>query len=397
MKLFSRLSLVFIAAIILGCLGTSLAAAETNLPVWALGPFIRPDEAMPLIKPDTNSVFDCPMRKKPVHWEARHTFNPASVVRDGKLYLLYRAEDDSSKAGIGSFTTRLGLAVSEDGIHFVKEPAPVFYPADDSQKDWEWTGGCEDPRITEGLDGTYYLTYSQYTGLQPNGRKWRVGLASSKDLHHWTKYGSPFTGTKYENDHGGNLDGVITGGVQTKSAAIVNEVKDGRLVAAKINGKYWMYFGESTVNLANSDDLIHWVPVEGKDGKPLQVLRTRRGFFDSNLNEIGPSPLLTSNGIVVFYNGKNSDPHYGGDPELSKGVYTGGQALFAADDPTKLITRLDHPFIKPELYWEKSGQYAQGTTFTEGLSLFHEKWFLYYGCADTFVGVAVCPATISTK
>ena len=91
------------------------------------------------------------------------------------------------------------------------------------------------------------------------------------------------------------------------------------------------------------------------------------------------------------------DPKNGGDPDLSKGVYTGGQALFAADDPTKLITRLDHPFIKPELNWEKSGQYAQGTTFIEGLSLFQEKWFLYYGCADTFVGVAVCPATISTK
>lgn len=379
------------------CLAPWLAAADTHLPTWALGPFVRPDQALPVIQPDTNSVFDCPMRKMPVHWESQHTFNPASVVRAGRIYLLYRAEDDSSQAGIGTFTTRMGLAVSADGIHFTKEPTPVFYPAADNQKDWEWTGGCEDPRLTEGVDGTYYLTYSQYTGLQPTGRKWRLGLASSKDLHVWTKYGSPFTGTQHENDHGGDMGGVIMGGVQTKSAAIVNEVKNGRLVAARINGKYWMYFGENTVNLASSDDLIHWVPVAGKDGKPLPVMRTRRGFLDSNLSEIGPSPLLTSQGILVFYNGKNSDPKNGGDPELSQGVYTGGQALFAAADPTKLISRLDHPFIKPELAWEKSGQYAQGTTFIEGLSLFQGNWFLYYGCADTFVGVAVCPATLATK
>jgi len=369
--------LIVSTSILVSCLATSLAAAETNLPVWALGPFARPDQATPVISPDTNSVFDCPMRKKLVHWETRHTFNPASVVRDGKIYLLYRAEDNSSKGGIGSFTSRLGLATSEDGIHFVKEPAPVFYPADDNQKDWEWTGGCEDPRITEGPDGTYYLTYTQYTG-----RKWRLGLAISKDLHAWTKYGSPFTGSKYEDNHG----------IERKSAAIVNEVKNGRLVAAKINGKYWMYFGEGSVNLANSDDLIHWIPVESKDGKPLRVMQTRRGFLDSTLDEIGPSPLLTSKGIIVFYNAKNSDPKNGGDPELSKGVYTGGQALFDATDPAKLIARLAHPFIKPELAWEKSGQYVQGTTFIEGLSLFQGKWFLYYGCADTFVGVAIAPA-----
>jgi hypothetical protein len=39
--------------------------------------------------------------------------------------------------------------------------------------------------------------------------------------------------------------------------------------------------------------------------------------------------------------------------------------------------------------WEASGQYASGTTFIEGLVLFQNKWFLYYGCADTFVGVTI--------
>jgi predicted GH43/DUF377 family glycosyl hydrolase len=36
-----------------------------------------------------------------------------------------------------------------------------------------------------------------------------------------------------------------------------------------------------------------------------------------------------------------------------------------------------------------SGQYAAGTTFAEGLVYYNQKWFLYYGTADSFVGVAV--------
>jgi predicted GH43/DUF377 family glycosyl hydrolase len=161
----------------------------------------------------------------------------------------------------------------------------------------------------------------------------------------------------------------------------VQELKDGHLVAAKINGKYWMYVGEHSVTLASSDDLIHWV-------NGTTVMTTRPGFADSGLDEVGPAALLTEKGIVLFYNGKNGK---GGDPQLPGGVYTGMQALFDAKDPGKLIGRMDHPFIKPELPWEKSGQYKQGTTFIEGLVFFKYQWFLYYGCADTFVGVATAP------
>ncbi len=44
--------------------------------------------------------------------------------------------------------------------------------------------------------------------------------------------------------------------------------------------------------------------------------------------------------------------------------------------------------MKPELPSEKTGQYEAGTVFTEGLVRFKGKWFLYYGAADSFVGVA---------
>ena len=42
----------------------------------------------------------------------------------------------------------------------------------------------------------------------------------------------------------------------------------------------------------------------------------------------------------------------------------------------------------PVMPYEKTGQYAAGTTFAEGLVYFHDQWFLYYGCADSLVAVA---------
>ena len=58
-------------------------------------------------------------------------------------------------------------------------------------------------------------------------------------------------------------------------------------------------------------------------------------------------------------------------------------------DPAKLIDRLDKPFYIPESDFEKSGQYPAGTVFIEGLVFHNQKWFLYYGCADSRVAVAV--------
>ena len=53
----------------------------------------------------------------------------------------------------------------------------------------------------------------------------------------------------------------------------------------------------------------------------------------------------------------------------------------------RCLDRTDKPFIKPELPFEKSGQYKDGTTFLEGLVLFNNIWYLYYGTADSMVGV----------
>jgi beta-1,2-mannosidase len=367
-----------------------------------LGPFTRPENAQPVITARPESVFTDPILGKPVHWEALHTFNPAAIVRDGKIYVLYRAEDDSGTMQIGMHTSRLGLAVSADGVHFTRDATPVFYPAKDSEQAREWPGGTEDPRIVESPDGRYVITYTQW-----NRVTYRVGIATSSDLHTWTKHGPAFGMGKYA-------------GLKYKSAGIVTEcVTKGRCIAAKFDGHYWMYWGEGEIHLATSDDLVHWMPVEGTDGRPKVLMRARPGRFDSGLPEVGPPPVLTKYGIVLVYNGKNAtgvngknttgaiDKNVAGadsknvagaegknsdasrDPTLAAGTYSVGQAVFEPTDPAKLMARPETPFFQPNLPWERSGQYAAGTTFAEGLVWFHERWWLYYGCADSRVGVAM--------
>ena len=90
-------------------------AQSTQKRDWTLGPFVRPVDA-PIIEPNPKPVFTDPITNKPVRWEALHTFNPGAIVRQGKVYVLYRAEDDSGTMAIGMHTSRLGLAV-ERGRH----------------------------------------------------------------------------------------------------------------------------------------------------------------------------------------------------------------------------------------------------------------------------------------
>ncbi|HAH36629.1 MULTISPECIES: glycoside hydrolase family 130 protein [unclassified Algoriphagus] len=339
---------------------------------WILGPFFRPNDAVPIISPDPESTFLDPMSQRTVFWESMATFNPAAIVKDGKILVLYRAEEKLGEKEIGGHTSRIGMAISSDGINFERKSDPIFFPGNDNQKEFEWTGGTEDPRIVETEDGLYVLTYTQWNRDVP-----RLAVAISKDLYNWEKKGPIFINWKVGKYHN----------VESKSGAIVTKLVDGKLVAAKINGKYWMYYGVPHIWLASSEDLINWTPVENHEGNRVPVLSPRPGYFDSWLVEAGPPPILTEDGIVVLYNAGNSQAV--GVKNLGNRVYTGGQALFDANEPWKLVDRTDEPFIQPELPFEKSGQYPEGTTFLEGLVYFQGAWYLYYGTADSMVGVVV--------
>jgi predicted GH43/DUF377 family glycosyl hydrolase len=265
------------------------------------------------------------------------------------------------------------LAVSDDGIHFKRRKKPVLFPSKDEFSKYDNPGGCEDPRIVERADGTYVLAYTAW-----NRDVARLSIASSKDLIHWKKHGPAFASAfqgKYVN-------------IWSKSGSIVTQMKNGKIVAAKIKGKYWMYWGEKGINLATSEDLINWTPVVEKNGSLKFAINIRTGKFDSDLTEPGPPALLTSKGILLLYNGKNALGE-NTDKNLPAETYSGGQVLFDRNDPTMVLARTDTYFIKPDLPHEMRGQYKAGTTFIEGLVYFHRKWFLYYGTADSMVGVAV--------
>nr|WP_299171458.1 glycoside hydrolase family 130 protein [uncultured Allomuricauda sp.] len=348
----------------------SFCSAQEMEKSWMMGPFKRATDTKPIIQKDVSSFFTDPIKNENVFWESMATFNPAAIVKDNMIHVFYRAEEKLGEKEIGGHTSRIGLAVSKDGISYSKKKFPVFYPTVDDQKKNEWPGGVEDPRLVETKEGLYVLTYTQWNRQVP-----RLAVATSNDLVHWKKHGPVFKNHKegkYQNK-------------ETKSGAIVTQLDNGKLVAAKINGKYWMYYGVPHVWLASSENLIDWTPIETYEGSLAPVLSPRPGYFDSWLVEAGPPPVLTENGIVVLYNAGNSQNI--GVKELGNRVYTGGQALFDSKEPWKLLDRCTAPFIKPELPFEKSGQYADGTTFLEGLVQFNGIWYLYYGTADSMVGV----------
>lgn len=346
---------------------------------WMLTPFVKQDQANPVLFPLNTEYYD-PILKKNVRWEEKDVFNPAAVVRNGKVYLLYRAED---KIGRFAGTSRIGLASSSDGLHFTRMKSPVLHPANDEYKKYEWEGGCEDPRIVEDDHGKYYMTYTAYDGTTA-----RLFIATSTDLVHWKKYGSVFkkaAGGKYIN-------------YWSKSGSVIAEKKGNRLVAKKINGKFWMYWGESNIYMATSPDLINWTPIPETDPSKKQydtmrkyeafkiLFSPRKGKFDSELVEPGPPALYTDKGIVFIYNSKNS-PTFG-DKNLADGTYSAGQILMDKNDPTKVIDRSENNFFKPDKPYEITGQ-VNNVCFLEGLVPFKGRWFLYYGTADSKIAVAV--------
>lgn len=358
----------------------SVMSDSTN---WALLPFVKTDSVNPVLTPGIGTFMD-PILKKKVAWEEKDVFNPAIVVKDGKIYMLYRAQD---KIGHPGGTSRIGLAESADGYHFTRSSEPVLYPDNDADKKYEWEGGCEDPRVVEDEHGQYYMTYTSFDGTTA-----RLLVAISKDLRHWTKQGPAFA----KAYNGKYLD------KWSKSGAIVSKYnEDGKIVAVKIKGKYWMYWGDQNIWAATSDDLINWTPVEKASGEadPIAlrgqalnmpdlkiVVPTRQKKFDCDLVESGPPAMLTDKGILLIFNSRNIPAI--GDTTLAEGTYAASQVLLDKEEPTRIIHRLENYFMKPDKPYEITGQVNE-VCFLEGLALFKGKWFLYYGTADSKIAVAV--------
>ena len=368
---------------------TDPARAEAQ-PDWALGPFTPPRRVLEG-RTEVSSV--CAVTGQTVAWASKDLFNPGAVVREGRICLLVRGEDH---VGRYAGTSRIGLATSADGVSFDLEPDPVIAPADDRWHAWEWPGGCEDPRVVEAPDGGYVCTYTAF-----DGKVGALFVATSADLRRWTKHGPAFGQTAYVR-------------LPSKSGSIVTELRDGRLVAARIDGRYWMYWGEGVIYAATSEDLVRWRPIEidiaperymtfspasesraagwfidrvpGVMGlRPIAGPRRRR--YDSLLTEPGPPAVLTPDGVVLIYNGANNPER--GDATAPAFAYQPGQMLLDGADPTAVIARTREPFLRLEPS-DALGQVGN-VCFAQGLVAFQGVWWLYLGLADSRIGVATAP------
>jgi len=268
-------------------------------------------------------------------------YNPGATIKNGRVYLLYRAESKHE-----NYLSRIGLAFSKDGFSFKRYPGnPVIKENKNLLREKR---GCEDPRIIK-LGKNYFLTYTAYQG----GNKIHLCGAYSNNLINWKKVGILVPGRE-------------------KSGAIVQDYK--------YNGKYIMYFGEGkSLRVASSKNLKKWKIINNS------VLKVREKYFDSYLVEGGPPPIITKKGILLIYNSAKKITNYVGKKDWLS--YSPGLAIFDKNNPTKLLYRSNRPILEPTEYWEMYGK-VNYVIFATGLVYFKRKWLLYYGGADKSIGVA---------
>jgi predicted GH43/DUF377 family glycosyl hydrolase len=318
------------------------AAPQNETKDWMLGPWQKASEPIMVPNPRPEAV------------DSRNIYNMATISEDHKVKMIFRAE--SLREPAKSMTGRLCLAESKNGVKFdrlpkTSDPKPVLVPTEPYEK-----MGVEDPRLVK-IDGTYYLTYSAW-----DGEKARLCLATSNNLKDWEKHGPLFP------------DFQPTKG-WTKSGAILPE----KLQSGPYAGKYIMYFGDTHIWMATSEDLIEWNPIE----EP--VFSPRPGKFDNVLVEPGPPALRTDDGIVLIYNGAGRFEETG-----DKLIYATGQILLDGTDPTQVLDRSEQPFLAVTQEWEREG-YVDNVVFAEGLVKQGDHWLLYYGGGDRVIGLAVAP------
>lgn len=272
---------------------------------------------------------------EPLHlWESRYVFNPA-VVYDGTLFhMLYRAQG-------ADMVSRMGYAVSLDGLHFNRMAKPVFSPAVKEE-----LYGVEDPRLTK-IDNVYYMTYTAYS---PTGIK--VALASTDNFFTWKRHGIILP------DFDPNKDAVI--------------------FPEKINGEYVMLHRDPpSIWIAYSKDLIVWK-------KHKKIADPIDNHWENEKIGAGGPPLKTPYGWLLVYHAVQRDA-----PEPARLTYRLGLMLLDLNDPSKVIKRTVEPILEPEEDWEIFGGVPQ-VVFTDSLVEYKDNYLVYYGAADNYIALASC-------
>ena len=294
-------------------------------------------EGNPIIKPDPNLA-----------WQKRAVFNPTALYEYGRVHLAYRAMSDDN-------TSVIGYASSADGYNFEDRPRePIYTPRENFEAKLVPGGnsGCEDPRLTR-IGDMIYLLYTAFNGRSEP----RVALSYIKVddfISRCWNWSRPIL--------------ISPPNVPDKDAAIFPKL---------IKGKYAILhrFGVS-IWLDYVDDL------QFGDNKWLKgsiIMSPKDELSDTEKVGISGPPIETREGWLLLYHcvSRKTQPM----------TYYVAAALLDLKDPSKVLARRKVPILQPEMSYELYGQ-VNNVVFPCGAVVIGEELFVYYGGADSVIGVA---------
>ena len=279
-------------------------------------------------------------------WEAKATFNPAAIYLKGKVHILYRASSEDN-------TSVFGYASSSDGFTIDERlDDPIYVPRADfeAKKVPNGNSGCEDPRLTK-IGNRLYLCYTAFNGVNPP----RVALASIgvDDFlaHHWN-WSDPQLISPPDADD-----------------------KDAALFPKKINDKFAILHRLGVSIWIDFVDSLEFGGSKWLKGKILMNPRT--SIADSSKIGIAGPPIATRKGWLLLYHGVARKDH----------DYRVKAALLDLKDPTQVLARTQDAILAPEMPYEIEGQ-VNNVVFPCGSAVIRGRLFVYYGTADSRIGVA---------
>lgn len=298
------------------------------------------------------------LKPEPGHqWEREATFNPAAILLDGKVHLIYRAIGWDGVSVFGYASSASGHEIDDrlDGPVFRNLEFPGTVPAKARNFTGYFSGGswsgCEDPRLTP-IGDRIYMTYVAYDGWHPPG----VALTSiAKDdflKRNW-KWKRPVLISR-------------KGQIQ----------KNWMLFPEKINGKFAILNSitpkvsiEYVDDLDREDLVIDSRKAPGKEDE---------GRWDNIVRGAGAPPIETEYGWLVLYHAMDKR-----DPNR----YKVGAMILDRFHPERVVFRSDHPILEPAESYENEGAKA-GVVYVCGAVIKDGTLFVYYGGADSVVCVA---------
>jgi len=275
-------------------------------------------------------------------WECTNVFNPGVLHHNGLFHMFYRAQ------GL-DWVSRIGYAVSEDGVHWNRLRRPVLDPVDSTD-----SRGVEDPRVVE-IDGTFYMTYTAYgREFHGEGEPTHLGggitpmIARSDNLITWERLGP-----------------IVRG----------EDNKDHVLFPRRIGGRYVaLHRRLPQVWLATSDDLLIW---RESDMAPIFEPREDNWWDNKSVGGNGV-PIETEQGWLTLYHAYD-DEH----------VYRLGVCLLDLDDPSRVLRRPREPIFWPQELWELRGD-VPNVVFSCANPVVDSTVYVYYGGGDHVIGLATC-------